>query len=201
MLRLPKNLVFIAGLCLLTAFIMRAGKLPGDWTGNYPPCASSQELLKNDHMKLGVRLSTASLGLANAVVRAMNFWATILDMEWYIESSPKCALQIVDGDSRLFQSGQAARAQFPNRPSFQGLIAFNRQVVLTAEDQYVVSVHEVGHLLGLPHNPSAQSVMFFLNAGGPVLLDTVDLRNLAAFHKLRIDRVHEPRFVTSAKSD
>src|SRR5215472_16629109 len=122
MVRVPQSRLFITGLCLVAAFTTRAGNLPGDWTGNYPRCDRSRELLKKDHLKLGVRFSTGNLGLVAAFVRAMNFWAAILDMEWYIENSPDCALQIVDGDTGLFQSGQAARAQFPDRPSFQGLI-------------------------------------------------------------------------------
>jgi hypothetical protein len=59
--------------------------------------------------------------------------------------------------------------------------------VLTAGERYTIAVHELGHLLGLPHNPSAKSVMYYLNLDGLILLDTVDLAELCARHKLRVD--------------
>ena len=55
----------------------------------------------------------------------------------------------------------AARSQFPDRPAFQGWIAFNPGSKLTQDEMFVVSVHEIGHLLGLPHNPSGSSMMYF----------------------------------------
>jgi hypothetical protein len=47
------------------------------------------------------------------------------------------------------------------------------------------SVHEIGHLFGLQHNPSVSSVMFFDDFGQSSSLDFADLRALAAMHKLR----------------
>ena len=173
-------------LCVLGACSLRAGELPGDWRGNYPPCDRHEELLKHEHMNLGVRFLASDPGLAAAFARAMDFWAGVLDMEWHEEPGRDCAIQVVNGDRKLFHSADVARAQFPDRPSFQGWIAFNPKVELSAEERYMVAVHEVGHMLGLPHNPNARSVMFFLCVDGPVMLDAADLEALAARHRLRV---------------
>ena len=166
----------------------RAGEPPGDWSGNYLPCDRHQEVLKREHMNLGVRFSTADAGLAADFARAMNFWATILDMEWHEEDSRGCSIQIVDGVPGLFPSTEVARAQFPGRPAFQGWIAFNPKRDLPSSERYLVAVHELGHLLGLAHNPSARSVMYYLCLDGAVLLDAADLAALAAHHRLRAGR-------------
>ena len=51
-------------------------------------------------------------------------------------------------------------------------------------------------VLGLSHNSSASSIMFYLNVDEPLVLDKADLRALAARHKLRIDRLDQPLVVT-----
>jgi hypothetical protein len=136
-------------------------------------------------MNLGVRFLTSDPHLAAAFVRALNFWATVLEMEWHEEDGRDCSIQIIAGDKGLFRRAEAARAQFPDRPRFQGGVAFNPRVVLSEDELYIVAVHELGHLFGLSHNPSARSVMFFVRLDGPLLLDAVDLSMLAAHHKLR----------------
>ncbi len=120
----------------------------------------------------------------------MDFWAGVLDVEWHRVDSGNCSIQLIDGPPELFdaaggRSVVAARSQFPDRPSFQGSIAFNPCLNPTEREMFVVSVHEIGHLLGLPHNPSGSSVMFFLELDDPVFLDVADLNALAGRHKLR----------------
>lgn len=88
----------------------------------------------------------------------------------------------------LFQEATpalAARAQLPNAAGFQGRVAFNPAADLSADEMYLMAVHELGHLLGLQHNPSAWSVMYFLGLEGPVALDLSDLAVLTQHHKLR----------------
>ena len=173
-------------LSLLLVCGLRAGELPGDWSGDFPPCDRNHELLKRDRMHLGVRFSASDPLVSEAFARALDFWGTVVEMEWHEENTRSCSLHVVAGPPELFQSKEAARAQFPGSPSFQGWIAINPQVVLSAEEQYLLAVHELGHLLGLHHNPSARSVMYFFCFEGPVRLDGTDLAALAARHKLRV---------------
>ena len=163
----------------------------GNWTGNYPPCDRHSEVLSHSHMNLAVRFATSDRRLAAQFARAMDFWATVLDMEWRIDNSRGCALAVVDGSARLFEPGQAARAQFPYTPAFQGWIAFNLKRSMRGDEQYFVAVHELGHLFGLVHNSSPSSVMYFLYLEGRVFLDGNDLMDLAAHHTLRAGRVGE----------
>jgi len=172
-------------LCLTMAFTTGAGELPGAWTGPYPLCDGYAEVLKREPMNLGVRFSTSNQKLTVEFSRAMSFWASVLEMNWHEENSRACAIQVVDGDLSLFRPGEVARAQFPGTATFQGWIAFNPKVSLPADDLFLTAVHELGHLLGLPHSSNPSSAMYFLTLDGPVFLDSADLAALAARHRLR----------------
>jgi hypothetical protein len=115
----------------------------------------------------------------------MSFWASILEMNWHQEDSRACAIEALDGDRDLFKPGEVARSQFPGLPVYQGWIAFNPTVSLPANELFLTAVHELGHLLGLPHSSNASSVMYFLALDGPVFLDSADLAALATRHRLR----------------
>ena len=188
----------------LILFLLVAGSRFGmaeapNWSGDYPPCDRHRDLLSREHIDLGVRISTSSKPLALQFMRAMDFWAEVLDIDWHPVNNQACSIAVVDGAAKLFDSATtAARAQFPDRPAFQGWIAFNPGSRLTGHDLFVISVHEIGHLLGLPHNPDGSSVMFFLKLDDSVMLDAADLAALAARHKLRTG-VFENGAVTSAR--
>ena len=161
---------------------------PPNWSGEYPPCNRHHDLLSREHVDLGVNLSTSNAVLARQFSRALDFWAAIVDLDWHEVDSQNCSIGLVDGTPGLFDSSViAARSQFPDRPEFQGWIAFNPVSRLTERQMFLVSVHEIGHLLGLPHNPSGSSVMFFLALDDSVSLDAADLNALADRHKLRVD--------------
>ena len=160
---------------------------PSNWTGKYAPCNHHSELLSPQHMNLGVRISTSNALLAQQFERALAFWTGVLDLDWHEVNSQDCAIQLVDGTPSLFNFCKclSARSQLPDRPQFQGWVAFNPRLKLTKQEMFIDSVHEIGHLLGLPHNPSDSSVMFYFGLDKAAWLDTVDLDELAARHHLR----------------
>lgn len=165
---------------------------PPNWSGSYAPCGRHADLLSHGHMDLGVRIATSDASLARQFEQAMDFWAEVLDIDWHETDADNCAIELVDGTPALFHivgecSCAVARAQYPDRADFQGWIAFNPNLKLTTAEMFRNSVHELGHLFGLGHNPSSSSVMFFSDFGQQVLLDTYDLEALAARHKLRAD--------------
>jgi hypothetical protein len=172
-------------LCLVFAVSLSAAERPGAWTGPYSPCDARAEVLKREPMDLGVRFATSNPTLKAEFARAMSFWASIVDMNWHEEDSRACAIEAVDGDPDLFKPGEVARAQFPGLPAFQGWIAFDPRASLPAHELFLTAVHELGHLLGLPHSSNPSSVMYFLALDGPVILDSADLAALAARHRLR----------------
>jgi hypothetical protein len=180
----------IALIIFLATSIAQGASPDRNWTGPYSPCRKHDGLLSRDHMDLGVRISTSNLVLAQQFERAMNFWSEILDMTWHEVDSEDCSVQLLDGTPELFTANEGfacatARSQLPDRRGFQGWIAFNPAMDSTTEQMFRDSVHEIGHLFGLPHNPSISSVMFFDDFGQGSSLDFADLQALAVMHKLR----------------
>jgi hypothetical protein len=169
------------GLLFLLSINMRA---ESGWTAPNTICNQHAELLKRDHMELGARIDTANPVLATQFRRALNFWTTVLDMHWHEENSNACSLQLTDAQGGFPEISFAAQAQHPKSSDFQGSIQFNTGLTLTETEMYYYSVHEIGHLLGLGHNPSHRSVMYFQDAPGPERLDSTDLIGLATSHKL-----------------
>jgi hypothetical protein len=190
----------VAIVYLLWPFLTGTGVPPGDWGGDYGPCDRHGELLKTGRLRLRVRFSISDEHLTRAFTRALKFWATVLDMEWRREDGRECSIHVFIGDAGLFRAAETARAQFPERSAFQGWIAFNPKVLLSEDEQYLVSVHELGHLFGLPHNPSAQSIMFFLGVPGPLWLNAADIEVLAARHKLRAPNMRARVLVPTSES-
>ena len=166
-----------------------------NWTANYPACGRHSELLKRGPMNLGVRLATSNSVLAQQFKLALDFWATVLDLGWHEDNSENCAMELVDGQRNLFEPepvNMAARAQLPDRSGFQGWIVFNPVVPLSRTELYRISVHEIGHMLGLRHNPNILSLMYGLDLDCSESLDAADLAALASRHKLRIASLTQP---------
>lgn len=182
-------------LWLLVCLGVATAEPPANWSANYPPCNRHSELLKQGHMDLGVRVATANQSLAEQFRHAMDAWARILDLNWYEDDTQNCSIQVLDGARELFQPKPqlvVARSQFPDRLDFQGWIAFNPAQTLDETDFYRISVHEIGHMLGLQHSSNARSVMYGLDLEGLEWLDPTDLAALAAHHKLRIANLDKP---------
>jgi hypothetical protein len=136
-------------------------------------------------MDVAVRIATANPVLAAEFRSAMNFWSTVIDMRWHESRTMFCAIELVDGDAQLFEDSTVAKSQFSERAAFQGWIAFNPRAPLTRKELFFTAVHEIGHLLGLPHNPNTASVMYYTNRDGSNVLDAADILSLANRHKVR----------------
>lgn len=150
------------------------------------PCVQSSELRKHDHMDLGVWLNTSNPSLATEFRHAMDFWAAVLDMTWHETNTTPCSIQVIDGGSALFTNEtMAARSQFADRANFHGWIAFNPRCRLSVGEMYLASIHELGHMLGLEHNPNPKSIMYFMDPEEPPMLDSRDLGYLSKRHRLR----------------
>ena len=183
---------FVLLLLVVCASLAHAGS-PANWSANFPPCNRHSELLRQEHMDLGVRVATANPILAREFRRAMDTWASVLDLDWHEDNTQNCSIQLIDGDRELFQpEAIAARSQLPDRLNFDGWIAFNPGQTLSATDLYRISLHEIGHMLGLQHSSNALSVMYSFNLEGQDWLDVTDLTALAAHHKLRIALSDKP---------
>jgi Matrixin len=182
---------------LLVCVLVAEGETPANWVANYPPCNRHSELLKQGHMDLGVRMATANPVLATEFRRAMDSWAGVLDLDWHEDDTQNCSILLMDGPLELFQPVyMVARSQLPDRLDFQGWIAFNPSQVLSGTDLYRISVHEIGHILGLQHSFSATSVMYGLDLDGLPSLDPADLAALAKRHKLRVTAYDKPIMLT-----
>ncbi len=184
--------ILLPGLTFPVAF---ADQRPTNWNGNFTPCNQRSELLKNGIMDLGVKISTSNPLLAREFRLAMNFWAQVLDMRWHEEDSDSCSVQLVDGTPAILMNSIVARSQFTEWDNFQGWIAFNPRAPLSQVEMFLTAVHEIGHMLGLKHNPSAKSVMYYLDLEGTEVLDQYDMATLASRHKLRAAALNVPILV------
>jgi hypothetical protein len=187
-------------LWLLVCVSVAEAETAANWSSNYPPCNRHSELLRQGHLNLGVRVATANPSLAEQFRRAMDSWASILDLDWHEDDTENCSIQLVDGKRELFQlSVIAARSQLPDRLDFQGWIAFNPAQTLSEAEMFRIAVHEIGHILGLQHSSNARSVMYGFDLEGLKWLDPTDLAALATHHKLRIATLDKPVKLTQPR--
>ena len=180
-------------LWLLVPGLLAAEPL-ANWSADYPQCSHRSELLKHGPLKVGVRFNTANPVLAKQFRLAMDFWASVLDLEWHEDSTETCSMELSDGERDLFEptpDNMVARSQFPDRRDFQGWIVFNPAVKLTPAESYRISVREIRHMLGLKQNSNTRSVMYDLDLECSEELDTTDLASLRAHHKLRVSATTE----------
>jgi Matrixin len=187
-------------LWLIIGVRVAEGEAPANWSAHYPPCNRHSELLRQEHMELGVRVATANPSLASQFRRALDSWASVLDLDWHEDDSQNCSILLVDGERELFQSAAiAARSQLPDRLNFQGWIAFNPAQMLSEAELFRIAVHEIGHMLGLQHSSNAMSVMYGFDVDGLEWLDPTDLATLAIRHKLRIATLDRPFRLTQPR--
>lgn len=179
---------------LFAWFGVASAESVSNWTAKFAPCEHHEDLLTHGPMSIGVRFATSNPELAAQFRLALDFWSKVLDLEWHEDNSRTCSLEIADGKRELFEpeiDTMAARSQFPDRRAFQGWIAFNPAITLSKTELYRISVHEIGHVLGLHHNLDVRSLMYSLDLDCSDSLDAEDLKTLAIHHKLRTPSITE----------
>ena len=175
-------------LCLGCAAQLTAGAQPRtNWTSSDAGCARYNDLRNRVLGNIGIKIDTSERWAAG-FRRAITFWNTVLVANFHEETDlSACAVRVIDGDPNVLQDGIVARAQIPEWADFRGKIAVRPEMAneLSSTEIYGIAVHELGHLLGLKHNASPVSVMYFLDVAGDEVLDIKDLVALSRHHKVR----------------
>ena len=148
-------------------------------------CANYAEIRNVGHMNIGVNFDIPDPLIRQQFRHAMDFWASVLDMEWHSDETPRCAIRVSYGTPDVFDSDDIAQADDPDLDTFRGDVAFNAAYAMTPVDAYSVCIHEIGHLLGLDHNPNPISVMHAVGVKGGEKLELADLSALSARHRMR----------------
>ena len=173
--------------CATQAITQAQEKSRLNWTSADAPCAKYDDLLKPVLGDIGVRFD-AGEPWAGAFRWALGFWNTVLATNLHEDKDLNtCSVRIIEGGSNILDHTVVARSQIPDWARFQGKIAVSPEAAkhMSRSEMYGTAVHEIGHILGLKHNPSCRSVMYFLNVDGSEALDRDDILELRKHHQLR----------------
>ena len=186
--RIRSALLLAAWLCSGSQAFSRVHDQPlSNWTSPDVPCAKYDDLRNIELGDVGVKLDVDG-EWADGVRRALRFWNMVLDANFHEESRLEaCSIRIIYAGPEIVSHAQVARSQITEWEHFRGKIAFRRIAAqeLSSGEVYAIAVHEIGHMLGLKHNPKARSVMYFLNVDGSEALDVQDIVDLSRRHKMR----------------
>ena len=97
----------VIAFCLLTVYPIFPGELSGKRSANDSACEGYSALLEKGHLNLAFAFRHRTPSWWGSA-RALDFWATVLDMEWH-ETHSGCADQIIDGRPGLFIRAQVTR--------------------------------------------------------------------------------------------
>jgi hypothetical protein len=184
----PKFFASLLVTCLSCAAQITADAQPRrNWTSGDAACARYNDLRNRVLGNIGVKIDTSEPWAAG-FRRAISFWNRVLAVNFHEESNlGACVVRVIEGDRSILHDGIVARAQIPEWRDFRGKIAVRPDMAnqLRSTDIYGIAVHELGHLLGLRHNPRPESVMYFLDVNGDEVLDINDLVALSRHHQVR----------------
>jgi hypothetical protein len=126
---------------------------------------------------IGVKIDSSE-PWADGFRLAFGFWNSVLDANLHEETDiDACSVRIIDGDTAILSGSVAARSQIINWANFRGKIAVSPFAAreMNSAEVYATAVHELGHMLGLKHNTSNRSIMYFLDVDGTEVLDGQDI--------------------------
>lgn len=190
---MSKNKHFVAAVfavwlgCTAQAAAGADKKPKSNWTSADAPCAKYDDLTRPVLEDIGVKID-ATDAWADGFRRALSFWNTVLVAHFHEETSlSACAVRVINGGPDILNNGVIARSQLIGRDNFRGKIAVSPEAAkaMSCAEIYGAAVHELGHILGLEHNASSRSIMYFLNVNGTEILDSKDISDLSSRHKLR----------------
>jgi Matrixin len=159
-----------------------------NWISTDAACARYDDLRKPVLGDIGVKID-ATGPWADGFRRALSLWNTVLAANFHEETDlDACAIRIVNASPGLLSNSMVARSQLTEWDDFRGKIAVRPDAsnTMSSGEIYGTAVHELGHMLGLKHNASSQSVMYFFNVDGTEVLDKTDILDLRVRHKLRV---------------
>ena len=162
-----------------------------NWTTRDAPCAKYNDLRRPVLGDTGVKIDV-NKPWADGFRRALGFWNSVLAANFHEETNlDACAIRIVNAGAGVLTNGIVARSQFTKSDNFRGKIAVSPAAgnTMSCAELYATAVHEFGHMLGLKHNASSHSVMYFLNVNGSEVLDRNDILDLSTHHELRVAAV------------
>jgi hypothetical protein len=178
-------------ICRVTAQAQES--LRSNWDSPDAPCAHYDNLRSQVLGDIGVKIDV-NRPWANAFRRALKFWNSVLVADFHEEKSLNaCSIRIIGGSPDILSHAIVARSQLAGSPNFLGKIAVRMDSAkeMDSTARYAVAVHELGHILGLKHNPSSRSIMYFLNVDSTERLDREDIVELSALHELRPTTIAE----------
>jgi hypothetical protein len=162
-------------------------KPPANWTSPDAPCGKYDDIRNPVLGNIGVKID-ASGPWADGFREALIFWNTVLAANFHEETRLNaCTVRIIDGGPDILNKVIVARSQLVDKDRFRGEIAVRpgAATALSSAELYAIAVHEFGHMLGLKHNASSKSIMYFLDITGTEVLDGKDILDLSTHHKLR----------------
>ena len=184
--------VFAAWLVCGSQFKARAQETPqSNWNSADAPCAKYDDLRRPVLGEIGVKID-ATGPWADGFRRAFSFWNAVLAANFHEETNlDSCAVRIVNAGTDILNNAMVARSQLTERSSFRGKIAVSPEAAKAMEQRCNVRRRRprIGHMLGLKHSASSQSIMYFLNVNGTEILDRKDILDLSRCHKLRVATV------------
>lgn len=189
--------LFIAGIlcfgCICRSTAQAQENLSSNWDSPDAPCGQYDNLRSRVLGNIGVKIDV-NRAWADAFRRALKFWNSVLVVNFHEERSLNgCSIRIVNGSTDILHHVILARSQFIDWLNFRGKIAVNPGPAkeMNSAALYAAAVHELGHMLGLKHNRSSRSIMYFLNVDGSEYLDREDILELRALHELRSTTISE----------